>query len=408
MEKVAIINSFLDYGSTGSITRQLYDYGLAQGYEPYVFYGRYSAGDNEHLFRIDSKYEVYAHKILALLTGYQGYFSNIATSRLINILKSNKIRKAILLNLHGYYLNERRLLEYLKDNSIQTVYITPDEYAGLGKCCYSGECIKYQTGCFDCPDIKGYPKSLFFDRSRAMFQMKKKAYDGFDKLTLLGPETNLVKFRTSALTKGMKMVRASWGIDLGLYQYEVDDSLFEKYKIPRDKVLILTVAKYSDPRKGVKDYFFEIAKRFQGSDYHFINVGYDGNLSSDEIPTNMTTIGYLNNQKELAHLYSMSDLYLLASTSDTMPLSCLISFGCETPVCCFYTSGLRFLAPESHPAVVYSKDISLDGLESIITKIDKKTIEIRNACRRLAEEEYSVTAFNRKVFEVFERNGENK
>lgn len=57
MEKVAIINSFLDYGSTGSITRQLYDYGLAQGYEPYVFYGRYSAGDNEHLFRIGSRWD---------------------------------------------------------------------------------------------------------------------------------------------------------------------------------------------------------------------------------------------------------------------------------------------------------------------------------------------------------------
>ncbi len=405
MEKVAIINSFLDYGSTGSITRQLYDYGLAHGYEPYVFYGRYNSGDNVHLFRIDSRFEVYAHKFLALLTGYQGFFSNIATSRLISILKRCEIRKAILLNLHGYYLNESRLLNYLKKNEIPTVYITPDEYAGLGKCCYSGECIKYQTECSECPDIKGYPKSLFFDRSRAIFRMKKKAYDGFDGLTLLGPETNLVKFRDSALTKGMKMVRASWGIDLSLYKYEIDESLFEKYKIPRDKVLVLTVAKYSDPRKGVKDYFFEVAKRLQGSDYHFINVGYDGNLSSEEMPFNMTTIGYLDNQSELAHLYSMSDLYLLASTSDTMPLSCLISFGCETPVCCFYTSGLRYLAPENHPAVVYSKAISVDGLERIITGISKKTTEIRNSCRQLAEEEYSVTAFNRKVFEVFEKNG---
>lgn len=406
MEKVAIINSFLDYGSTGSIARQLYDFFLAHGYEPYVFYGRYSSGDNEHLFRIDSICEVYAHKILALLTGYQGYFSNIATSRLISALKRYEIKKVILLNLHGYYLNERRLLDYLKKNGIQTVYITPDEYAGLGKCCYSGECIKYQAECSECPDVRGYPKSLFFDRSRSIFQMKKKAYDGFEGLTLLGPETNLVKFRTSALTKGMKMVRASWGIDLELYKYKTNEALYEKYKIPRDKVLVLTVAKYSDTRKGVKDYFFEVAKRLQGSVYHFINVGYDGNLSSDDIPINMTTIGYLDNQSELANIYSMSDLYLLASTSDTMPLSCLISFGCETPVCCFYTSGLKYLAPESHPAVVYSKDISIEGLVQVIMGISKKTIETRNSCRQLAEEEYSVTAFNRKVFDVFERNGE--
>lgn len=400
--KVAIINSVIDYGSTGVLVRKLFEYGKSHGYNPYVFYGRGKKIEEDNIIKIDSRIEIYFHKIMTLISGRQGFFSNKATNKLLHYIKEQHISKVILLNLHGYYLNEKKLLKYLKENKIQTAYITPDEYAGLGKCCYSRECEKYKTECRNCPHIKDYPKSLFFDRSFEIFSMKKEIYNGFDTLTLIGPETNLIKFKESALVKDKPMKRASWGIDLDLYKYELNRNLYDKYKIPKDKIIILTVAKFSDERKGVKKYFFELAKRFSNKGYHFINIGYDGNLKTEDIPNNMTTIGYINNQKELANLYALSDLYLLASTSDTMPISCLISFACETPVCCFYTSGLKYLADRKNPAIHYSDEISVDSLEKIINQIDRKDRGTMRACRILAEKEYSVESFNKKVYEVFD------
>jgi putative colanic acid biosynthesis glycosyltransferase len=402
VEKVAIINSVYEYSSTGALTKQLFEYGNKHGYESFVFYGRGEKIADDHIIRIDSKIEFYLHKILTLITGYQGVFSNLATSKLLNYLKSENIHKVILLNIHGYYLNEKRLLEYLKTNGIVTAYVTPDEYAGLGKCCYNMGCEKFKTECGNCPLVKDYPKSLFFDRSKAIFKRKRACYTGFEKMTLIGPETNLVKFRESALVKDKPMKRASWGVNLDTYKYEIDETLYEKYGIPRDKVLILTVANYSNPRKGVKEYFFEIARRLQDTNYHFINVGYDGELKSDEIPTNMTTIGYMDDQSELSHLYAMSDLYLLASTTDTMPLSCLISFACETPVCCFYTSGLRYLAERDNAAIRYCDEVNVDALEEIVRNAAKKDKATMMACRKLAEDEYSIEAFNRKVYEILQ------
>ena len=149
-------------------------------------------------------------------------------------------------------------------------------------------------------------------------------------------------------------------------------------------------------------YFFVSAKRLQNTDYHFINVGFDGNLKPEEIPANMSTISYINDQKELAHIYAMSDLYVLASTSDTMPISCLISFGCETPVCCFYTGGLRYLAPQDNPSIKYCYDISVEALVKIISATRKKDKDVMIACRKLAMDEYSVNAFCKKVYGVFE------
>ena len=49
----------------------------------------------------------------------------------------------------------------------------------------------------------------FFDWSRAIFKRKKKAYEGFDTMTLIGPGTNLIKFRESALVKDKPMKRES-------------------------------------------------------------------------------------------------------------------------------------------------------------------------------------------------------
>lgn len=400
MEKIAIINSFLDFGSTGLLARSLFEYGKRQGYETFVFYGRGKVLGDKHLQRIDTVPEVYIHKALTLLTGKQGFYSNSATDKLLKCLKNENIEKVVLLNLHGYYLNEQRLLSFLKDNKITTVYVTPDEYACLGKCCYSLDCEKFKTECKDCPRIRDYPKSFFFDKSKEIFEMKKKIYNGFNTLTFLGPESNLIKFRESALLKDKPMKKISWGIDLNLYKYEIDETLYEKYKIPKDKVIILTVAPYSNEQKGVKKFFFEAAKRLQNTKYHFVNVGYDGNLKTEEIPSNMTTIGYIYDQKELSHLYSMSDLYLLASISDTMPISCIIAFACETPVCCFYTSGLCYLAPQDSLTIKYCYEITLDSLLDIIITTRKKNLAERKGCRTLACEEYSINTFCKKVFGV--------
>lgn len=397
--KVAIINSVFDYGSTGSLARQLYEYGKSNGHDVYAFFGRGKKIEDKRIIRIEPKVEVYFHKVMSLLCGNQGYYSQIATLKLIKFLKQNNIDNVILLNLHGYYLNEPLLWKYLKSNSINVVYVTPDEYAGLGKCAFCIECTKYRTECKECPRVKVYPKSFFIDQSNRIFKMKKEAYDGYDNIIFMGPETNLEVFRQSALLKGKRLELLDWGIDLEIYKYRNTKEVYDRYSIPKDKVIVLTAAKYSNDRKGVKKYFFELAKRMEDSQYHFINVGYDGDLPENEIPKNMTTIPYVNEQIELSEIYSISDVYLLPSTTDTMPLSCLISFACETPVICFKTSGLINLDPDGVGVVSYVDDISVDGLYNALITYEKKSLEIMDKARNYAIERFSKETFNKKVYE---------
>ena len=399
--RLAIINSTTDVSSsTGSLGNALFQYARSKGDTPFFLYGRGKRSSESGYFKVDLYIDILFHKAMTLLTGYQGYFSNLATCRLIRYLKKENITHAILLNLHGYYLNEAKLLRFLKQNDIATLYITPDEYAGLGKCCYSFDCEKYQSGCYACPQITIYPKSLFFDRSRQIFDRKKNCYDGFKRLSFAGPESNLDKFRYSALIKDFKMYRLDWGADTSRFYNDPDEIMYEKYSIPRNKIIILTVAKYSAKRKGVADYLFPVARALENTDYHFINVGYDGNLGADDIPGNLTTIPYISDGEELRKLYSISDAYFLPSTADTQPISCLIAMACGIPVCCFYTYGLKYLAPRDAGVVRYIDEISISAVIECIRGIKELDEGTKRKCRDFACDNYSLDSFCKRSYEA--------
>lgn len=400
-KRIAVINIDFEDASAGALARRLFFYGRDKGFTMFAFYGRGKKSNEENICKFEHNIEVYVHKLLSLVTGLQGYFSFFATRRLIRKLEKNKINVAILVQIHGYYLNENMLLMYLKKNHVKTIYVTSDEYAGLGKCCYSLDCEKYKVKCEHCALIHDYPKSLFFDTSKFIWERKRKSYNGLN-ISFIGPQTNINKFKESALLKDKPLYIADWGIDTNLYKYYQHNDIYEKYNIPKNKIYILTVAPYSLERKGVKKYFFEAAKKEKNEKIHFINVGYDGNPKINQIPSNMTTIPFIKDQKELAKIYSLADLYVLASIQDTMPLSCLIAFACETPVCCFYVSGLRYLVVDEDGIINYINEISVDGLVEVIDKIQKKSDYIREKCRKYALNRYSEDIFNRKVYEIIE------
>lgn len=204
-KKIAIINSVFDYGSTGLLARQLYEYGNNNGFDTYAFYGRGKKYSDTKIIKIDTNIEFLAHKGLTLLTGMQGSFSNIATSKLLSYFERIDIHYAIFLNLHGYYLNEKRLFEYCRKHDIKIAYIMPDEYAGLGKCVYCGDCKKFQSLCDKCPQIHLYPQSLLFDSSKKIFINKMEEYKG-QNITFAAPRSNIAHLEGSKLLEQQKIL----------------------------------------------------------------------------------------------------------------------------------------------------------------------------------------------------------
>ena len=397
--KSIIINSVCKKGSTGSIAYGFHKYLKENGHESLICYGRYSEYPNEKdIIRVDNDLEVYVHAGLTRLTGLQGFFSNRATNKLLKLIEDYKPNVVYLLNLHGYYLNEFKLLNYLKAKGYCVVYIMPDEYPFLGKCCFQNACTKYLTECKRCQQIKIYPKSIFFDQSKNIFRRKDKIYSDFKNISFVSVPYNIKKARQSKLLSNKNLIEMDWGIDLKKTYYpRKTEHVLEKYSIPKNKRIILTVAPFNDERKGVKKYFFEIAKNTNKEDIVFINVGFNG--KAEECPANFIPIKYVCDQNELAEIYSAADLFVTTSMADTMPLAALIALGCGTPICGFNISGLPYLATNKKYGNFVEAG-NLAELQIAIENVLPKTKEKINECREYALSRFSDQDFFQKLLEL--------
>jgi len=226
--------------------------------------------------------------------------------------------------------------------------------------------------------------------------MKDKAYTGFDNIVFTSPEHNIIKAKKSHLLKGHQMEIMDWGIDLeNTYKIRSDADVRLKYNIPEGKRVILSVGSYLDTRKGIKEYVMECAKRTSCDDLFFINVGFDGD--EKDCPPNFLPIRYVDNQVTLSELYSCADLFVIASVADTMPLACLISLGCGTPICCFNISGMPYLADET--CATYVEQVNVDSLLTGIESISFKSKEKADICRSYALKRYSENDFYSRLYQ---------
>ena len=117
MKNIAIIN-VCDNMSTGKIAMGFYHDLRGKGYNTYFYYGRGPVSEDPNTMRIDSENEVKFHALMTRLTGMQGSFSYLATRRLMRSMSKRDIDTIILVNPHGYYLNEKIFfcIKCLKDN----------------------------------------------------------------------------------------------------------------------------------------------------------------------------------------------------------------------------------------------------------------------------------------------------
>lgn len=390
---IAIINSVQDK-STGKIASGFHAYLKKQGYHSLFCYGYGTQSHESDMYRIDTPMEHYVHALLCRITGLQGGYSTSATKKLIKRLKKNEISLLYGIGLHGYYLNEKLFFDYIIENDISFVYVMTEEYAFLGKCGYSNGCQNYLEGCGNCPQVREYPKSWFFDRTKEMFQIKKNAYERMKRKIFVGPEYTIRASEKSPLMKGVKTQIIDEAIDVEFYQPTSFEWILNEHNISPNKIKVVCVAPLSQKKKGVK-YFIELARRFESdSRFVFVHVGYDVRDKS-RLPSNYIAIGYEANQKRLAAYYSMADLFVFPSLLDTMPNTCLEALSCGAPLLCFNTSGMPYIADNSVATFVTEK--SVDELVHVVKQTQRKTEKLSNICRNYAVKRYDNQLYYEKL-----------
>ncbi|HAV39757.1 MAG: glycosyltransferase [Aquificota bacterium] len=158
-----------------------------------------------------------------------------------------------------------------------------------------------------------------------------------------------------------KVITINLGVDTNIFNPNKRNPYFEKaLGVEKDKFKIVYVGRLS-PEKNV-GLLLEVFQHLDPTLFHLIVVG-DGPLRkrvenlSKKLP-NLTYLGYIEDEKELAQIYASCDIFLSASLGETYGLSFLEAQACGCLLVAF-DMGLEtqpfkeFLAKEKSPDALY-------------------------------------------------------
>ena len=387
--KILIINSTNENISTGQISRGLKNACKNLGHQTLSLFGRGVCNCDDEI-RISTKFELALHVLLSRLTGLQGYFSFFSTKKAIRIIKQFKPDLVLVGNLHGYYLNFKAFVGYLKSHSIPTCLFMFDEYIFLGKCSFPDRCTRYETGCGKCPRVKFYPKSIIFDRSHKILADKIKAFSNHKALYINGFDNSVNKIKTSLFYKSVhpNLLNIGWGINYGDTFRILDKVMVRKeLGLPVDSIIVLAVAPISFERKGIKQYFYNFAKRCHRSDVLFVHIGND--LNDKDYPNNLVSLPFVSDQNLLAKYFCSADYFALTSKDEGYPTTCIYSLLCGTPIFAFDSVFLGDDMPKE--CVRYFRYGDIDGVISFLEKdATFKNDAVSRKCRSFSETKFNM------------------
>lgn len=331
--KVLIINSVYGFSSTGRICAEIAKEAQKKGDICMIACreARQNKDDKSEIVIISSPVQTKIHGVQARLFDNQGLNSNHSTKAFLKIADAFNPDVVWLHNIHGYYINYDMLFTWIKSKSnLQVKWTLHDCWAFTGHCAYFTMCgcERWKRGCFDCPQIREYPKSLFFDNSRRNYLLKKKSFCGVSDLEIITPSKWLAGLvKESFLSEYSVLV----------VHNKIDTSVFKptKQKFRRDNNLVnqrivLGVANKWGRRKGL-DRFVTIAEKLPD----YFTVILIGEITEEQrraLPKNTLALGKTNNTHDLADIYSSADVLLLLTREDNYPTVSLEAEACGTPV----------------------------------------------------------------------------
>lgn len=335
MKKVAIINSVYKTGSTGRIAFELQHFLKEKALvDPIVFFGRGQKIDNGEAYNFSLPGSFFIHVFLSRIFDRAGFYSYFSTKRLIKRLIKEKVDVLFLMNLHGYYLNIKLLLNYARRKNIKVFYRLSDCWSFTGHCSHFElfNCNKWEAGCNHCKYLKQYPKSILFDNSKKNYSEKKKLFLSV-KPTLLLSCNWMNEIVSRSFFDKTKRVIIRNGVDTSIFK-KVDSNIKNDLNIENKKI-ILCVSQYWIEKKGI----YDIIKlsNIISNDYQIILIG---RLNVKVVlSNNIIHIPFVGSAQKLAQYYSSADVLFNPTYEDTYPNVNVEATACGLPIVCYKTGG---------------------------------------------------------------------
>ncbi len=325
-----------------------------------------------------------------------------------DITRMEVFRQADIIHLH--WVNQGFLslrdLERIMASGKPVVMTMHDQWYFTGICHYSGDCDKYQSQCCHCPMLtRG---GIGTDLARRVFDSKRAIYSG-KALAFVGCSRWIADLaRKSPLTQGHLVTNVPNAIDTDVFTPMDQATARERHGLPANKRLLLFGAqRITDERKGFR-YLKEACEHLiqnhpdLASEMGVVVLGGDAQAVKSALPLPVYTVGYLNNEAEIAQLYNAVDLFVTPSLQDNLPNTIVEAMACGTPCVGFHVGGIpEMISHEQDGYVARYKD-SNDFAHGIAWCLDDNRLAtLRQQARAAALATYAEPIAARNYQQVY-------
>lgn len=358
------INITANWGSHGRIAEGIGRVAIGHGWESHIAYGRWMRPGESRLYHIGNIWDERLHGAASRLRDCHGLCSRAATRRLTEYI--DRVRPDIihLHNIHGYYLHYPLLFSYLRERGTPVVWTLHDCWPLTGHCAHfmGAGCDRWRTGCHHCPQLSAYPRSLWLDRSRRNWLLKRDAFGSLGNVTLV-PVSHWLEGVVGQSFLAGKPTRTIYnGIDTDVFRPCGGDpgALRSRYGVREGQRVILGVAS-NWYRKGLDD-FARLRPLLPEERYAIIVVGAT-ERERRSLPPGITALPRTDSVEQLAALYALADVYLNPTWEDSFPTTNLEALASGTPVVTYQTGGSPEAVDGQTGAVVERGDIRAAAAE---------------------------------------------
>ncbi len=225
-----------------------------------------------------------------------------------------------------------------------TFVVLHDMWPLTGRCGFSGDCVKYLTGCdHTCPTASEYP-ALPLEQIRPAWEAKKELYNSAHSPVLLG---------NSAWTTSIAIeTLAAWGVAQPMHQtgsirygFPVDrlipyDKLLARrlLGLPEDRFIVLLSGELNDRRKRIRESFEALAQ----AEIPDLTAVWLGNPGTD-VPFPVKDVrkpGFVSDPDRVAIYKAAADVFLSGSLEETLGQVFVEAAACGTPAIGYRRTGV--------------------------------------------------------------------
>ena len=255
MPKLLQISIEVNNGSVGRIAEHIGQKAIESGWESYITYARNNEPSKSIVLKIGNYFDVYWHGVMTRITDKHGFYSVIATKKLIRQIIEIKPDVILLHHLHGYFINIKLLFKFLAKADIPIVWTFHDCWSFTGHCAHFDfvGCDKWKTHCCSCPQKKVYPASFLMDNSKLNYTRKNELFNSVKYMTIVPVSYWLGELVKESFLKKFPIKVIQNGVDLNVFNYKPFDDIQSIYNLKK-KFIILGVAAVWLSTKGIDDF----------------------------------------------------------------------------------------------------------------------------------------------------------